>query len=135
MNRWALLEGVPQTEVERLLSIARGRRFARGEVVFHDDDPADTLHLIVKGRFAVRTQTRFGDAAILAVLGPGECFGEIALLHDVRRTATVRAATPLTVLVLGRDEFLGGIGSHARSTHEARGIARARLRGLPVPAR
>ncbi len=93
MTRWALLDGVPEPDVQRLLAIARGRRFSRGEVVFHEDDPADTLHLIVKGRFAVRRQTRFGDTTILAVLGPGECFGEIALVggDDARRSATVAA--------------------------------------------
>lgn len=91
--RWALLEGVPEADVQRLISIARRRRFQRGEVVFHEDDPADTLHLIVKGRFAVRTQTRLGDSAILAVLGPGQCFGELALLGEEssRRSATVAA--------------------------------------------
>jgi CRP/FNR family transcriptional regulator, cyclic AMP receptor protein len=93
VSRWAILDGVPEEDVQRLLSIARGRRFGRGEVVFHQDDPADTLHLIVKGRFAVRSQTRFGDSAILAVLGPGECFGEIALVGgtDARRSATIQA--------------------------------------------
>lgn len=107
MNRWALLEGVPQAEVERLLSIARGRRFARGEVVFHADDPADTLHLIVKGRFAVRTQTRFGDSAILAVMGPGECFGEIALVGgpEGRRSATVAALEPGQTSSVHRIDF------------------------------
>jgi CRP/FNR family transcriptional regulator, cyclic AMP receptor protein len=92
-THWALLEGVPDEEVQRLLSIARGRRFERGEVVFHEDDPADTLHLVVKGRFAVRTQTRFGDSAILNVIGPGQIFGEIALVAggEPRRSATVAA--------------------------------------------
>src|SRR3982751_6448625 len=90
---WPLLEGVPEDDVRRLLAIARRRRFGRNEVVFHEHDPADTLHLIVKGRFAVRTQTRLGDSAILAVLGPGQCFGELALLGDdeARRSATIQA--------------------------------------------
>ena len=89
---WALLEAVPEEDVRRLLSIARRRTFARGEVVFHQDDPADTLHLISKGRFAVRSQTRFGDTVILAVLGPGQCFGELSLVDPgTRRSATVAA--------------------------------------------
>ncbi len=94
--RWPLLDAVPEEDVARLLSIARRRQFARGEVVFHQHDPADTLQLIVKGRFAVRVATNLGDTAILAVLGPGEMFGEIALLGGpdgevTRRSATVAA--------------------------------------------
>ncbi len=91
--KWALLDGVPDEDVRALLSIARRRQFARGEVVFHQDDPADTLHLIDKGRFAVRVQTSLGDTAILSVLGPGEMFGELALLGEAeaRRSATVAA--------------------------------------------
>lgn len=91
--RWPLLDAVPEEDVTRLMTIARRRQFARGEVVFHEQDPADTLHLIVKGRFAVRTSTTLGDTAVLAVLGPGEMFGEIALLggQDARRSATVAA--------------------------------------------
>jgi CRP/FNR family transcriptional regulator, cyclic AMP receptor protein len=90
---WPLLEGVPEEEVQLVLSIARRRKFGRGEVVFHQEDPADTLHLISKGRFVVRVTTALGDTAILSVLGPGEMFGELALLggeHE-RRSATVAA--------------------------------------------
>lgn len=91
--RWALLEGVPEADVQLLLSVARRRKFARGEVVFHEHDPADTLHLIDKGHFVVRMSTPLGDRATLAVLGPGEMFGELALLGDAdaRRSASVVA--------------------------------------------
>lgn len=89
---WRVLEGVPDEDVRQLLSIARRRTFRRGEVVFHVYDVADTLHLVVAGRFAVRVQTALGDVAILAVLGPGDMFGELALIGDEsRRTATVEA--------------------------------------------
>lgn len=90
--KWKLLDGVPDAEVQRLLSIARRRKFARGEVVFHQHDPADTLHLVDKGRFAVRITTPLGDTAVLALLGPGDMFGELALLGgDADRSATVAA--------------------------------------------
>lgn len=88
---WPLLAGVPDEDVQAVLGIARRRRFERGEVVFHQDDPADTLHLISKGRFVVRITTSLGDTAIFSVLGPGEMFGELALLGDARRSATVAA--------------------------------------------
>src|SRR5215831_2251625 len=94
--KWALLDGVPEDDVQQLLSIARRRKFGRGEIVFHEHDPADTLHLVIKGHFVVRSQTPLGDRAILAVLGPGEMFGELSLIggDDARRSATVAALEP-----------------------------------------
>jgi len=86
-----LLAGVPEDEVRQLLSVARRRRFRRGEVVFHRDDPADSLHLIVSGRFAVRVMTPLGEKATIAVRGPGDSFGEMALVGHARRSATVEA--------------------------------------------
>lgn len=89
---WRLLEGVPEDEVRRLLQVARRRRFRRGEVVFHRDDPADSLHLIVKGRFAVRVMTPLGEQATIAIRGPGDSFGEMALVgKGGHRSATVEA--------------------------------------------
>ncbi len=103
---WALLGGIPQADVQRLLSIARRRTFRRGEVVFHMGDPADTLHLIASGRFAVRVQTALSDVAILTVLGPGQLFGELALLQpDARRSATVEALEPGETRSVHRPDF------------------------------
>ena len=103
---WALLDGVPDGDVQRVLSIARRRTFRRGEVVFHMGDPADTLHLIVSGRFAVRVQTALADVAVLTVLGPGEPFGELALLDpDGRRSATVEALEPGETRSIHRPDF------------------------------
>jgi CRP-like cAMP-binding protein len=91
--KWALFDGLPEADIREVLAIARRRKFSRGEVVFHQEDPADTLHLVVKGRFAVRVATRLGDTVVLAVVGPGDMFGELSLLGDeaVRRSATVAA--------------------------------------------
>jgi CRP-like cAMP-binding protein len=88
---WRLLEDVPGEDVRQLLSLARRRVFKRGEVVFHRDDPADSLHLINKGRFAVRVMTPLGEPATIAIRGPGDSFGEMALVGGTRRSATIEA--------------------------------------------
>jgi CRP-like cAMP-binding protein len=89
---WKLLEGVPADEVQRLLQLARRRTFKRGEVVFHRGDPADSMHLVSKGRFAVRVMTPLGEQATIAVRGPGDSFGELALVAEkAPRSATVEA--------------------------------------------
>jgi CRP-like cAMP-binding protein len=101
-----LLADLPAEDVRRLLAIARRRTFARGEVVFHRDDPADSLHLIVRGRFGARVLTPLGDQVLLDVLGPGESFGELALLTpDARRSATVSALEDGETRSVLRDEF------------------------------
>jgi CRP-like cAMP-binding protein len=53
---WPLLADLPAEDVRELMQVARRRTFGRGEVVFHEGDPAESLHLIEKGRFTVRTR-------------------------------------------------------------------------------
>ena len=102
-----VLEGVPPDDVRAFLATARRRPFEREAIVFHHGDAAETLHLITKGRFAVRIVTPFGRSAMLAVRGPGETFGEFALLAtDVRRAVTVAALEPGETLSIGRDAFM-----------------------------
>lgn len=103
---WRLLAGLPETDVQRLLSIARRRRFGRHEVVFHRDDPGDSLHLIAKGRFAIRVMTPLGDTVTIAVRGPGESFGEMALVGETpRRSATVLALDEAETFAVYKDDF------------------------------
>ena len=105
MMQWQLFGDLPPEEVRRVLSMARRRTFGRGEVVFHEGDPADSVHLIAKGRFAVRVTTPLGETATLAIRGPGEAFGELALVSDSPRSATVAALEPAETHSLYRREF------------------------------
>jgi CRP/FNR family cyclic AMP-dependent transcriptional regulator len=103
---WRLLEGIPQDEVRRTLEIARRRTFERDEVVFHEGDPAETVHLIEHGRAAVRATTPYGQRVTLSVLGPGEAFGELALLGvRASRSATVVALEPLVTHSIYETDF------------------------------
>ena len=104
---WRLFAGVPEEDVRRLLGIARRRTFARGEVVFHRGDPANALHLIVQGRFAVAITTPLGETAMLGIRGPGDAFGDLALVTGVatERSATVSALEPAETRSVLRDDF------------------------------
>ena len=102
---WRLFDGVPDADVRAVLSLARRRTFRRGEVVFHRGDAADSVHLISKGRFDVSIGTALGDVIALAIRGPGDTFGELALLTGEERTATVTALEPGETLVVRASEL------------------------------
>lgn len=101
--KFELLAGL--SDADRRLVLARmiRRSFRKGEVLFHEGDPGDSLHLIEKGRVAVRPSTPGGEVVTLAILGPGESFGEQALLApDSKRTASVVALEAVETRVLYR---------------------------------
>ena len=101
-----LFRGLPQPELQELVAVARRRRFARGEVVFHRGDPADTLHLVITGRFVASRDTESGDTVATSVHGAGDAFGELALLElEQSRSMTVTALEPAETYALHRKEF------------------------------
>jgi CRP/FNR family cyclic AMP-dependent transcriptional regulator len=103
---YAVFEGLPPEAVREVLGAAQRRRFKRGDIIFHEGDPGDTLHLLAKGRVTVRVTTPLGDSATLSVLGPGSIFGELALLSGAdRRAATVTCLEPVETMALHRDAF------------------------------
>jgi CRP-like cAMP-binding protein len=91
---WPLLDVLEAEEMRGVLAGARRRSYRRGEVVFHRDDPADTMHLVRTGCLAVRVVTPVGSVATLQLVGPGGSFGELALLRSGHvRSATVEAVS------------------------------------------
>jgi CRP-like cAMP-binding protein len=104
--QWRLLKDLPDQDIRQLVALGRRRRFNRNEVVFHRDDPGDSLHLIEKGRFAIRVTSPLGDTVTIAVRGPGDSLGEMALVADTpKRTATVVALERAETLAVYRDDF------------------------------
>jgi CRP-like cAMP-binding protein len=96
-----------------LRTMCTRRRYGHGEVVFHAGDPAGALHLIERGRVAVRMSSPLGEIATIEVLMPGDTFGEQALVDGVgQRTATVVALEPVESLALRADRFHGLRDSH-----------------------
>lgn len=104
---WPLLASLDDEERRQLLATTRQRTFARGEVLVHEGDPSDTLHLVASGRLAVRVSTAHGDTVTLNVLGRGDYFGELSLLdgHAPVRSASVVALEPAETLSLSAAAF------------------------------
>jgi CRP/FNR family transcriptional regulator/CRP/FNR family cyclic AMP-dependent transcriptional regulator len=101
-----VLRALPPAELEQLARQMRPRSYRRGEVIVHQGDPADSLHVIVQGHVKVVLFTETGEEALLSILGQGELFGELALLDSSPRSATIVALEPVETAVLTRTEFL-----------------------------
>jgi CRP/FNR family transcriptional regulator, cyclic AMP receptor protein len=101
-----LLRGLADADRRAVLARLTRRSFRKGDTLFHEGDVGDSLHLVEKGRVAIRASTRAGDEAILAVLGRGDSFGEQALLSPTAtRTASAVALEAVETRVLLRTDF------------------------------
>ena len=101
-----LLGGLSETERRLVTAKMTRRSFHKGDTLFFEGDPGASVHIILKGRVAVRTSTPQGDVVTLTVLGPGDCFGEQALLSETsQRTASVVALEAVETRALHRDDF------------------------------
>jgi CRP/FNR family transcriptional regulator, cyclic AMP receptor protein len=90
----------------QLLADLRRREFGRNEVIVHEGDPADSMHLIAKGRVLVTLMSPNAERVDVAILGPGKCFGELSMLsRPERRTSTITAIEPTETLILRRDHL------------------------------
>jgi len=92
--------------LESLATGLRRRRFRRNEVIFHQGDPGDSLHIVAAGAVKIVLPSAEGDEAIIATLRPGDFFGELALLDDAPRSATASALEASDTLVLPRQTFV-----------------------------
>ena len=117
-----LFAPLPTPMLERLARNLIPMRVPEGTVVIRQGEVGDRYYAIVEGAVEVIEGTRS-----VTTLGPGGSFGEIALLRDVPRTATVVATTASRLLALDRDEFLRAITGHEAASDAAHGVATERL--------
>lgn len=100
-----LFAGVAPAKL-KLLAFASDRvSYRTGETLFRQGDPGDAAYVILEGRADILAEAEAGQIKI-AVLEDNAIVGEIAILCDVSRTATVRAAAPLEALRIRKDDFL-----------------------------
>jgi len=110
---WPPLAGLGEAERELLRAAARRHTFARGEVVLHEGDLADSLHLVESGHLAVQVSTPDGSSATLAILSAGSSFGELSLSgHHDDRSATVVALDDSVTHSLSARAFAGLCREH-----------------------
>ena len=101
-----LFAGLDHAGIAVVVAALRARRFRRGEVIFHEGDPGDSLSIVSKGSVKILVTPEDGaEPAILTTIGPGGFFGELALLDGEPRSATAVAVGPTETFVLRRDAF------------------------------
>jgi len=102
-----LFAGMSDAMLDEIARSMRIRRYRAGETVFHQDDPGDSLHVVVSGAVKIVLPSAEGeDPAILATLWPGDFFGGLALLDGAPRSATAIALGATRTLILRREVFL-----------------------------
>jgi CRP-like cAMP-binding protein len=106
LRRCALFAKVDDATLRTCAEQLRLRRFRRGETIFHQGDPGDSLFIIQLGSVKIVLPSPEGEeAAIIATLGRGDYFGELALLDGAYRSATAVAVEQTETLVLRREPF------------------------------
>jgi CRP/FNR family transcriptional regulator len=104
LGRVPVFSTLVPSDLEKIAKLAVPRGFEPGEVVFREGDASDTCYIVRDGRARATHEHGDGRAITLATFGPGDIFGELAMFEDERRSATVEALEPTSVVaVLGPD--------------------------------
>ena len=107
----AALKSVPmfatfgENQLRTLVTLVSRRNAPRGSVIMREGDPVDSLYIVVAGRLKVMMGESDGKEVILGILGPGEFFGEMGLIDDRPRSATVIAIEPCELLSVTKHAF------------------------------
>jgi len=111
--RVSIFSKLSQTDIEELTKIAAAKQYAPDKAVFFQGDPSDSLYILVKGSVKVAKASEDGREKILDILGPGEIFGEFAMLDGHPRSATVTTIEPTELAVISRSEFRDFVSTRA----------------------
>lgn len=105
LRRCQLFAGLPDEYLELIMSRAQEREYSADSVVFQQGDPGNTLFVIEYGGVVIGTMSPTGKELIVATLGPGDSFGELALIDGARRSASAKTTLMTGMLVIYRDDF------------------------------
>jgi CRP/FNR family cyclic AMP-dependent transcriptional regulator len=105
LQRVSLFQGISRREFGHLFQALVIRSYAPGEILFHEGDIGRALFILESGRVEISRKTADGGTATLAVLNPGDYFGEMSLLDERPRSATAAAMEPVRVHLLYKTEL------------------------------
>jgi CRP/FNR family cyclic AMP-dependent transcriptional regulator len=100
-----LFSGIGDDQLRLLVPVFSRRSAARGSMIMAAGDPTDSLYIVLSGRLKVMMSDADGKEVILNILGPGEFFGEMGLIDDSPRSASVVAIEPCELLSISKRDF------------------------------
>lgn len=112
LRRLPLFSRLSDDEANDLTARVRPRAYKRGEVIFRKDDPATHLYLVLEGAVKISLPGEFGQEALVAIMRPGDFFGELALFDRTPRSATAVALDDTRAALLAGDDFLAFLERH-----------------------
>jgi CRP/FNR family transcriptional regulator, cyclic AMP receptor protein len=122
---FANLDAESLRELERAV---RQRNFRLGEIIFHRDDPGQMLYVIKQGKVRIYITSTDGQEVTLVVFGPGDYFGELAILDGRPRSASAIALDAVETLALQRNDFIAAVNRHPRIAIQVMSALSMRLR-------
>jgi CRP-like cAMP-binding protein len=128
LRKFTLFAELDDRELASIAAVAKSRRYAKDDVVFHADESGDVFCLIKEGQVKVTMISPEGKEIILSMLGPGDFFGEMSLLDDEPRSATVVATEPLDLVTIYRKDFLQILSENFSITKKVLAELSSRLR-------
>ncbi len=105
-RKFVLFAELDERELASIAAVAKSRRYDKDDVIFHADESGDIFCLIKEGQVKVTMISPEGKEIILTLLGPGDFFGEMALLDNEPRSASVIATEALEIVTIWRSDFL-----------------------------
>jgi CRP/FNR family transcriptional regulator, cyclic AMP receptor protein len=122
-----------KADADAVRTVAQGmrrRRYRRNEVIFHQGDPGETLHIVAAGAVKIALPSPEGEEAIIATLRRGDFFGELALLDGAPHSATATALEATETLTLPRETLRGLMGRDEQLRDALLGALAAEIRRL-----
>jgi CRP/FNR family cyclic AMP-dependent transcriptional regulator len=111
LKRVPLFSGLTDSQIERLAAGSVRRNYPKGRIIVAEGEPSQTLYVLLSGRAKVQRSDTEGKEVILAVLGPGECFGEMSLIDDAPRSASVITIESSDFISINKDSFKAMLAS------------------------
>jgi CRP/FNR family cyclic AMP-dependent transcriptional regulator len=130
LRKVSLFSELPEEELRQLASVVREQHYRKNTTLIHIDDPGNALFILKSGVMKITIEDQNGREIILRMVYPTEFFGEMALLDDMPRSATVTTQEPCEALIIYRQHFLELIDKSPRILLNMTAVLSRRLRKM-----